>query len=344
MPMTRKPDPMTDLRVLPEMAPILEKTSINAEDVLAFRRSVFSDGIISRAEAESLFAVNDGITKAAREWDEFFVEAECDYLVRQAEPQGYISEENARWLTRMISADGVVKSTSELELLVRALEIAKSSPDFFAAFALDQVRVSVLAGTGPYSRAGHAMPGVVTEGDVAMLRRILYAFGGDGNVAITKPEAEVLFDLSDATRRAANEPGWRDLFVRANANYLMAHTLFKAPDRATAQRREDWLESRPGAGSILKSMFGIILDGDLASVREACRTEDSWAKDNEAFEAGTAAAERITAGEVAWLTDRIGRDGTISADEKALLDFIRSESPHIDKSLRPLLEKADLAA
>ena len=31
------------------------------------------------------------------------------------------------------------------------------------------------------------------------MRRMLYAFGGDGNIAITRQEAEVLFDINDAT-------------------------------------------------------------------------------------------------------------------------------------------------
>lgn len=335
---------MSVREIMPEMAPLLEKSSISADDVIKFRRAVFHDGIVSRAEAESLFEVNDGIKKAAPQWDEFFVEAQTDYLVHQAEPHGYISEENGHWLVDMISSDGQVKTTSELELLVKALEKARSSPDFLSAFALDQVRRSVLDGTGPYSRAGHAMPGVVTEGDVAIMRRILYAFGGDGNLAITRPEAEILFELNDATLRAANDASWRDLFVKANANYLMAHTLFQAPDRAVAQRREAWLESRDGAGSLLKSMFGTMFKGDIGSVRDAYKQGDLWAERNAAFTEGEANAERITSNEVSWLTERIGRDGVLHANEKALLDFIREESPHIDASLQELLEKADLAA
>lgn len=335
---------MADHRVMPEMAPLLQKSVVSADDVRLFRRAVFSDAKICRQEAESLFAVNDGLKKADPAWYEFFVEAQSDYLVRQADPEGYISEDNARWLIDMISADGKVKSTCELELLVKSLEIARSSPDFLSAYALDQVRASVLAGTGPYSRAGHAMPGVVTKGDVAMLRRILYAFGSDGNLAITRAEAEVLFDLNDQTRRAANDPAWRDLFVKANANYLMAHTVFKAPDRAEAKRRAAWLDAREGTGGFLKSMLATLTSGNIAGVRDAFAEGDLWKERNEAFAAGAATAERITSGEIAWLIDRIDQDGTVHANERALLEFIREESPRIDPGFEALLEKAELAA
>ena len=57
---------------------------------------------------------------------------------------------------------------------------------------------------------------------VDILRRIVYAFGGNGAVAMAKSEAEVLFDLNDATAGADNDPSWNDLFVKAIASYVMA--------------------------------------------------------------------------------------------------------------------------
>lgn len=335
---------MANSRIMPEMAPILEKSVISADDVILFRKTVFADGIVSRAEADSLFAVNDRLGETPAEWRDFFVEAMTDYVVRQADPQGYIDDDKARWLIERIDADGVVKTACELETLVKALEIARSSPDVLAAYALDQVRRTVLSGSGAYARGPKARPGIVTAGDVAMLRRVLYAFGGDGHVAITRAEAEVLFELNDATADAANDPAWGDLFVKATANYLMAHTLYRAPDRATAKRREEWLDSRADTGSLLKSMFGTLLSGDIAAVRDAFKGDSVQAERNAAVQADIAASQRITGDEVAWLTDRIGRDGVLHRNERALLDFIRSESPEVHPSLKKLLDKAERAA
>ena len=77
-----------------------------------------------------------------------------------------------------------------------------------------------------------------------MIRRILYAFGGDGNVAITRPEAEVLFEINDATADGTNAEGWRDLFVKAIANCVLAASMYTAPSREQALTREAWLDRR----------------------------------------------------------------------------------------------------
>ena len=37
----------------------------------------------------------------SREWVDFFVEAITAYLVEQAEPRGYVSDENAEWRIEM---------------------------------------------------------------------------------------------------------------------------------------------------------------------------------------------------------------------------------------------------
>ena len=64
-----------------------------------------------------------------------------------------------------------------------------------------------------------------------LLRRMLYAFGGDGNVAVTRAEAEVLFDINDATADAEPNPAWTDLFVKAIANVVMAASGQQPPNQ-----------------------------------------------------------------------------------------------------------------
>ena len=48
-------------------------------------------------------------------------------------------------------------------------------------------------------------------------------------------------------------------------------------------------------------------------------------------------SEEVTAVEAGWLADRIGRDGRVSEAERALLGFIKTNSPKIDPALIPLL-------
>jgi len=44
-----------------------------------------------------------------------------------------------------------------------------------------------------------------------------------------------------------------------------------------------------------------------------------------------------------WLAERIGRDGKITPNERALLMFLKTESPPIDPALRGLVDKAALS-
>ncbi|TIX74634.1 MAG: hypothetical protein E5V27_33095, partial [Mesorhizobium sp.] len=101
----------------------------------------------------------------------FFVEAVTDFIVHQEKPAGYISQDNADWLVRAISRDGMVDSRTELELLVHVLEKAKSSPNGLCVYALAQVANAVLDGKGPLMHDGKLVPGLIAKAEVELLRR-----------------------------------------------------------------------------------------------------------------------------------------------------------------------------
>ena len=316
---------------------IADKGTISAEDVLSLRREVFTDGVVCEAEAEMLFGLNEACTAADDAWGEFFTEALTDYLVHQAQPEGYISESNAKWLMQRIAQDGKVDTQTELDLVVRVLDKAQSSPEALVAFVLEEVKRGVLEGEGPVGRGRDLKPGVIGEAEVELLRKILYSFGGDGNIAITKAEAEVLFDLNDATSEADNHPSWSDLFVKAVANFLMATSDYVVPTRQEALRREDWLEERDGIGGFMSKM----LRGGLEGIWHAYRRDEDVDRYARLFgrENMIPHNERITGVEADWLANRIGRDGTFHENEKALIAFIKDHSPDIHPTLRPLVER-----
>jgi hypothetical protein len=54
--------------------------------------------------------------------------------------------------------------------------------------------------------------------------------------------------------------------------------------------------------------------------------------------------EPVTEAEAAWLAERIGRDGKMTPNERALLMFLKAESPSIHPLLRELVDKAAAAA
>jgi hypothetical protein len=254
---------------------------ISAEDVLVLRRKVFTDGVVQPNEAEWLFALNDTCHDIAPEWPEFFVEALVDYTVHQTKPHGYVSPENARWLMNRISRSGVVKTRTELELLLKILEEARSSPDSLVGFALNQVKVAVIDGSGPVRSGDSLQPGRIGKPEVELVRRILYAAGGDGNIAVTRTEVEVLFDINDATRGADNDADWADLFVKATANHLLAGHGHDVPPRDVALVRARWLDEP--SGGILQSMAR-----GLSGIWQAYRQPDAWEERVEEQEEGSA--------------------------------------------------------
>ena len=306
--------------------------AITAEDVLALRRAVFGDDQLSRAEAEALFDLDDAAHSRPPEWRDVFVEALTHIIVRQQHPAGYVDAAQAEWLMALVTRDGRVRTDSELELLVHILEAAESTPRNLVTFTLGRIKDAVLDGDGPLFNYGAAEPGRITAGEVVLLRRVLYAAAGDSALAITRAEAEILFDINDICRGGDNHPSWTELFSRAIAASVMTVSGYAPLAREEAARRDAWLQpSRLGVGGFLARMF------DLQAAAGPWRAEADWSRRQTAVEAMNRAAEAISADEASWLASRIGRDGEFDAAERSVIDFLRRESPAIDPALRPLL-------
>ncbi|WP_027167362.1 hypothetical protein [Mesorhizobium sp. WSM3224] len=332
---------MGELIMSAPVAGLTSKNKITAEDVTMLRREVFADGVVSRGEAEALFALDQTARDKCGEWAPFFVEAVTDYIVRQEKPEGYISEQNADWLVRTVSRDGMVDSRTELELLVHVLEEAKSSPGQLSAYALEQVAHAVVDGKGPLMQGGSLVPGHIAKAEVDLLRRILYAYGGDGNIAISKVEAEVLFRINDRTAAIDNDPSWNDLFVKAIANYVMCSAGYEPPTREAALRHGNFLDE---AAPTLGGFFSRMVSGGFAAILEAYHSpgdiEAGWEARNRAAEALARRAETVDADEAEWLVERVGGgQRPLRDNERALLTLIKHASPEIHPALKPLLEK-----
>ena len=310
---------------------------ISDEDVLAMRRDVYPDGIVQPHEAEWLFQLNDACREPGHAWMEFFVEAITDHVVNQVEPAGYVSKDNTDWLIQRIGHKGLVGSSSELELLVNVLDKAKSSPERLVGFALAQVKAGALTGSGPTRLGVDLLPFRIGAGEVDLLRRMLYAFGGDGNLAITRTEAELLFDINDVVGNADNHPSWSDLFVKAIANFLMAASGYEVPPRREALRLEDW---RDDDRVSVVDFFGRALTGGLRGILASYSKDVAWQERLKAQERDVATGELITESEARWLMERIARAGGLHENERQLLSFIAGESPDVHPLLRPLLEQA----
>lgn len=303
--------------------------------VAGLRAAVYADGVVDAEEVRRLsrLAAQEGLVSAADR--QLYVEALTDYVVLQTAPSGYVSEETSRWLIGLLAADGV-STDLEIDLLVNIMRRADSVPAELSAYALSEVSRSVLAGADDGDVA------TISAADVERIRSILYAFGNERSVGISREEAEVLFDLNDRTREADNDPAWSDLFVKAVASFLMAARGYTLLSREETLRRDAWLDAPAGGvtalfGDMLSSMLANGLRGVWSAWR---KQEDGESSHLDAAEEAIRVAETVTSEEVKWLADRIGRDGVIHANEKALLKFLSEESPDIHPSLRTLLDTA----
>jgi hypothetical protein len=321
---------------------IKARGSIKDADVLRLRRSYYDDSRISAQEADTIFALNDACPVQDPAWADCFVETITDYVVEQVEPQGYITTENAQWLRERIARDGKVESKTELELLVNVLDKARWAPQSFVRFALDQVRSAVIDGNGPLRSGTAFAPGVVTDGDVDLLRRILFAFGSDGNLAVTRSEAEVLFDIDEATAGADNCRAWSELFIKAIAGAMLAASGYAAPPRAAALAQEAFLDRR-GDLSLDNILSGMVtgMRNWFGGYSEQTHEERAIARlTQQKIEIVT--HEGLAIAEPAWLAARIALDGRMTPNQRALLIYLKAESPTIHPALQALIDRAPI--
>ena len=316
---------------------IKTRGEITESDVLKFRRAFYADGRISEEDAAQLFNLHRAVTRHDPQWIDCFVEMVTDYLVNQAVPEGYVTTDNSAWLLAQLKADGHMPGRAEFELIINILDKSRWSPQSLARFALDQVRTGIVTCAGPLRDGSTETTVAVSDADVEVLRRILYAFGGDGNITITRLEAEALFDINDATVGAANADCWRDLFVKAIANCVLTTSGYAVPSREQALARDAWLERRGdlSTAKMLKGMF--------AGYREISREEQVLARlERQKIEIVT--GETVQVADAPWLAERLGRDGVISANEQALLGFLKQENPQLAIELQVLVDKLAVAA
>ncbi|MGP9819034.1 hypothetical protein ACTZWW_03375 [Salinarimonas sp. NSM] len=311
----------------------LEQLPLTPEGVRALRRRVFGDDdAISLVEGEMLFDLARTVgERGCREWRDFFCEAIADLLVHQVQPRGYLGEAEAVWLIARL--DGRPVLSSEFAALMRVMELSRSVPDRLAAFALGLVKQVVLTGEGEAITGMRHEPGRVTHADVDALRRVLFVASSEGFGHVTRAEANVLFDIADATADADNDPSFADLFARAIGNHLLAGPGRHAPTRLQVMRREEWLDQRRTLGSGIAATFKT-----MAANAFGVRTRDVAPAPDPLGDGLTPA--RVDDEEHAWLVARIDARPGLSAAERALLRFLGRECDDLAPSLRELVARA----
>ena len=336
---------MSGLRSLP-VDEILARGSIKDVDISRNRRVLYEDGVISSDEAEILFRLNEGCALKDAAWADLFIEGITDYIVFQERPQGYVTASNGHWLIDRVAKNGKIETKIELDLIVNVIDKARWAPVSLAKFALDQIKNAVITGTGPLRTGTNLSQGRISAGEVDLLRRILYAFGGDGHVAVTRDEADILFDIDEAVADSDPNPAWTDLFVKAVANVIMSASGYAVPSREEALRQEASLDHPEQKTSILAFLLSMV-QSNLQSVQDAYQSQTTEERalahlEHQRIEIIT--NEAITEVEASWLANRIGRDGHLSLSEQALVAYLKHESPNIHPVLLEAVDRLGHAA
>lgn len=108
---------------------IVASGSITAEDVVALRDIVYTDGKVEQDEAEFLFRLRKELNDLGnlKAWDNFFIQAICDFILDDERSPEAIDDLEATWLINQIGEDGIIDDV-EQKLLKRLRKEAKRFP------------------------------------------------------------------------------------------------------------------------------------------------------------------------------------------------------------------------
>lgn len=320
--------------------------AVTLQNVRDLRQIIFKDGVVSRSEAEALLSIERARTTHNQAWSELFVEALTDYAIRQEQPVGYLSEDTSSWLMCQLKLHRQPSMDADVALVAKIIEDAREVPSMFSAFALRMTKDAVIYGDGADEAGRMHKSGAVDEADVALLKRILWGAGSEGQLAISEDEAEALFAIADATTGANNVPEFDDLFAKAIGNYLLGATGHAVPSRQEALS----MELSANYKSDLFRMLKQTVKGGVpkpSSMLDTLRNARSLAEDVE-LEQGLRNVRRdidiefdavMTPLKADWLLDHVGKNGVMNGPEKALVRFIAREAKFYDPTLKARLDK-----
>ncbi len=295
---------------------------IAADELLALRREGWGDGIITRAEAEALFALNASLKERGPEWCDFFVEAIGEFVLNGTPPRLQCSDEEAQWLIGQIDHDGVLESMVELEALVRIIERAENTPDRLKDYVLAQVEREVLTGTGPTRCGGELSATHISAAECRIIRRVIFASGGHGPAAVTRHDAEMLFRLKDETLAEENAAEWDDLFIDGVANFLKGFVLDHAQ---VSHERKRELEAFVADNRASVGRFMGRVAKEAPQVMNHFGKVFGKKKPGTDYTAKAAEGEEITDYENDWLEGMIDADGEVDELESRLIARLVAE-------------------
>lgn len=309
---------------------VMSTGKITAADVKALEEKGFPDGITSQGEAEIVYRLDCECTDKDPSWNQAYIDWLTEYYIWRTEPAGSVSEEQANHLIPNLLTDGRISGETELELLLNIVSWAHACAAGVGHLVLKVVWESVTGQPNPAYGLGRR-PNVIDAVDVEILRKAIYAPSANGGIMVSRPEAELLFAMNNATSGSDNDPGWEPLFVNAIASHLMypSATPSVTTTEQCARMKAAW-ERQTRAGDLIETIDNALLRGGEAAGIFGARTLESQ-EDSALIQAA------VDGPEAKWLLGQIKADGVLDGNERALLAYIHENAPCVDSSLDPLL-------
>lgn len=304
-----------DLEFQDVMRRVAQLGELSQQEAQRIFQHVYSDGIVSVSEAEALFRIRERLASLDGEWNERFAGAVKDFLLTRQPPEGWITEDEARWLISQIGDEESEPGLDDVDLLLFVLRYADGAPVSLTHFALSVISRHV------------ARMGKIESEMVERIRRALFAPGGDSGIWVSRAEATMLFEINDSVAFAKNDPSWNDLFARAIGNHLLASAHPAPMTEEAALSREAWLsETSTNPTGFLSKVVGSFSSGNWFAAL-TYDTEKARRAQAAAREAAQRAGEQVTDDENAWFLKRLGWDQKISPAERELVEFLKTEAP-----------------
>jgi hypothetical protein len=196
------------------------------EDVQIILQAYTDGRQLGSETAELLISINATASDIHPSWTPCFVDVLSDYLVLQWDPIGYLTLEKSTWITSALSRRTTTTCQSgakaEIELLIGLLSLSRWSPQTLATFALRRQL------SGPVH--GGELTGI-SDNDVEMLRRILYAFGHDDMISVTRLELDLFAEIDQATTGRPVSSAWATLYQKALYDGALSVSGYAATSR-----------------------------------------------------------------------------------------------------------------
>lgn len=112
---------------------VIDDGKIDASEIQQLKDSLYEDGKIDKDELDALFKINDACSDNPEndaQWPEFFGRAIADGVLQDETSPGVIDEEEAKYLTEKLMADGSVDAAEKRALEIIRAEATSIYPEF----------------------------------------------------------------------------------------------------------------------------------------------------------------------------------------------------------------------